>query len=151
MKVRDRIDVITDLFLGALYADDRFDQREKAAVERTLCDLLVASELPPALSERIARFDPASFDLQAAADDFAADPPMNKRRLLELIAQLCLADDEWDLEEDEYMRRLGKALGMNPEEYQDIVLDYESHVLRESFELIRTAPAQPPPVPAGAR
>ncbi len=137
MKVRDRIGPIVDLFLGAMYADDRFDAAEKQAVRRLLCDLIVRPELPPELEERIANFDPESFDLAAVARDFASDPPMNRRRLLELVAQLCVADGELDLEEDDYLHRLARELGMEPSEYEDIVLDYEIHEMRRSFELLR--------------
>ncbi len=137
MKVRDRIGVITDLLLGAVYADGQFVAAEQAAVRRMLCDLTVRTELDPEVEARILAFDPSSFSIAAAADDFAADPPMNKRRLLELVAQLCLADGEMDLSEDDYLHTLAHALGMRPTEYQDIVLDYEIHTLRESFQLIR--------------
>lgn len=137
MKVRDRIGVIADIFLGAMYADRRFADSEKAAVRRLLCDLIVRPELPPELEQRIATFDPARFDLAAAARDFASDPPMNRRRLLELVAQLCMCDGELDLEEDEYLHALARALEMRPSEYEDIVLDYEIHELRQTFESIR--------------
>lgn len=137
MKVRDRIGVITDLLLGAVYADGHFAASEQKAVRRMLSDLTVKPMLDPEVEARILCFDPASFDVMAAAQDFAADPPMNKRRLLELVAQLCLADGEFDLSEDDYLHALARGLGMRPTEYQDIVLDYEIHALRESFELIR--------------
>jgi hypothetical protein len=64
---------------------------------------------------------------------------MNRRRLLELVAQLCAADGELDLDEDDYVHRLAKALGMAPDEYEDLVLDYETHELRKSFEMLRAS------------
>ncbi|MDB4972633.1 MAG: hypothetical protein JWN48_974 [Myxococcaceae bacterium] len=137
MKVRDRIGPIAELFLGAVYADNRFEDEEKRAVTRMLCDLIVKPELPPELLRRIEEFDPDKFDLLAAASDFTSDPPMNRRRLLELVAQLCVSDGELDLSEDDYLHRLANALGMEPSEYEDIVLDYEIHEMRRSFELIR--------------
>jgi len=137
VKVRDRIGTIADLFLGAMYADDRFEAEEKEAVRRLLCELIVRPELPPELEQRIDEFDPSQFDLVATARDFASDPPMNRRRLLELVAQLCVADGELDFEEDDYLHRLARALGMEPVEYEDIVLDYEIHEMRRSFELLR--------------
>ncbi len=137
MKVRDRIGTIADLFLGAMYADDRFEDEEKRAVRRMLCDLIVRPELPPELERRIEEFDPSRFDLIATARDFISDPPMNRRRLLELVAQLCVADGELDFEEDEYLHRLARALDMQPVEYEDIVLDYEIHEMRKSFEMLR--------------
>ncbi len=137
MKVRDRIGTIADLFLGAMYADSRFEDEEKRAVRKLLCDLIVRPELPEELERRIEDFDPAKFDLVATAHDFSSDPPMKRRRLLELVAQLCAADGEIDLEEDEYLHRLARALGMSPVEYEDIVLDYEIHEMRKSFEMLR--------------
>src|SRR4051812_47856599 len=105
-----------------MYADHRFADEEKLAVTRMLCDLICKPELPPELSLRIAEFDPEKFDLMASASDFTSDPPMNRRRLLELVAQLCVSDGELDLEEDDYLHRLANALGMEPSEYEDIVL-----------------------------
>jgi uncharacterized tellurite resistance protein B-like protein len=137
VKVRDRIGTIADLFLGAMYADNRFEDEEKRAVRKLLCELIVRPELPEELERRIDEFDPDKFDLIATARDFSSDPPMNRRRLLELVAQLCVADGELDLEEDEYLHRLARALDMTPVEYEDIVFDYEVHEMRKSFEMLR--------------
>jgi uncharacterized tellurite resistance protein B-like protein len=137
VKVRDRIGPIVDLFLGAMYADQRFVDEEKRAVTRMLCDLIVRPELPPELIERIEGFDPEKFDLVESCRDFMSDPPMQRRRLLELVAQLCVSDGELDLAEDDYLHRLARTLGMEPSEYEDIVLDYEIHEMRLSFELLR--------------
>lgn len=125
MKVRDRIHTITDLFLGAMYADRRFDAAERAALRQLLCELMVCKELPSDLEQQIAGFAPEQFDLRAAARDFRSDPPMHPRRLLELVAQLCVADGEFDLAKDDYLHRLARALELDPVEYEDIVLDYE--------------------------
>lgn len=146
MKVRDRIGPITQLFLGALYADKRCLDSEKQAVRRLVKDLIVLPELPADVEQLIAGFDPEAFDLQAVARDFASDPPMNRRRLLELVAQLCLADGELDFDEDDYLHRLARALGMPPSEYEDLVIDYETHELRKSFDMLRISSLDLPPV-----
>ncbi|HEY6878371.1 MAG TPA: TerB family tellurite resistance protein [Polyangiales bacterium] len=147
MKVRDRIGPIAALFLGAVYADERFVAEEKRAVTRMLCDLIVRPELPAALSQQIEDFDPEKFDLVAACRDFMSDPPMQRRRLLELVAQLCVSDGELDLAEDDYLHRLARTLGMEPSEYEDIVLDYEIHEMRRSFELLRQSSVDITPGP----
>ena len=153
MKVRERIDTITDLFLGAMYADHRFEPAERAALEHMLCELLLLPELPSKLRRRIASFSPERFDLAATAREFRRDPPMRPRRLLELTAQLCVADGEFDLEEDDYLHRLGRALELAPLEYDDIVLDYElvelSSVERRSRAMRPHGRrrSSPPPVP----
>jgi uncharacterized tellurite resistance protein B-like protein len=159
MKVRDRILVLTDLFLGALWADDEFSEDEQQAVRKLLGDLLILppNELPEPVESRIREFDPLKFDIDAAASDFAADPPMAKRRLLELVGKMVDADGVVDMQEDEYLRRLASALGMEYAEYSDLVLDYEIEELRGAFEALRTPPPpmvsddgkseRPPPPP----
>jgi uncharacterized tellurite resistance protein B-like protein len=142
VKVRDRIDVICELFLGAMHADQRTQQAESNAVRRILCDLLLVDELPPLLERRIQNFDPARFSLSAAAQDFVSDPPMSKRRLLELVGHICHADGILDFAEDTYMRDLARALGMKPEEYEDLVLDYEIDELRKNLQRIRMTPIE---------
>lgn len=127
MKVRDRILVLTDLFLGA--------ETHRHAVRTMLADLLLVApqELPPEVEARIGSFEPARFDLRDAARSFLRDPPMQRRRLLELVAHLVEADGVVDLAQDEYLRRLGSHLGMAPEDYEDLVLEYEIEELRQSF------------------
>lgn len=137
MKVRDRVNVLADLFLGAVFADGTGAVEEKDAVRKLLRELLVMKELPKEIEARIAEFDPKSFDLEAVAADFATDPPMNKRRLLELVARLALADGVLDLDEDAYVRKLGACLELAPSEFADLVLDYEIEDLRQSFAEIR--------------
>lgn len=140
-SVEDRILVITDLLLGAVYADQKLEGEEEAAVRRLLAELLGGGELPAEVDQRIKAFPAGTFDLGTAARDFGADPPIQKRQLLELVAAVRDADDEIDLAEDQYMRELGQALGMSESEYADLTLDYEVGDLRESLETLRKAPA----------
>lgn len=134
--------MLTDLFLGAVWADDEFSEGEQRAVRTLLAELLAVKtdELPEAVEERIRGFDPLKFDLDAAAQAFASDPPMAKRRLLELVGKMVHADGVVDMQEDEYLRRFADALGMAPAEYQDLVLDYDVEELRGAFEALRAAP-----------
>lgn len=143
-SVQDRILVITDLLLGAVYADEKLKGAEDKAVRRLLGELLGEEQLPPEVDERIKTFPVGTFDLKATAADFGEDPPIKKRKLLELVCAVRDADDEIDLAEDDYVRALGQALGMKKEEYADLTLDYEVAELRESLSELR---AVPPPVP----
>ncbi len=158
MKVRDRILVLTDLFLGALWADDEFNEDEQHAVRALLADLLIVTPetLPEEVEGRITGFDPLTFDLEAAAAEFDADPPMAKRRLLELVGKMVDADGVVDMAEDEYLRRLAGLLDMEYADYSDLVLDYDVEELRETFESLRVPPppmvtpgrtSRPPPPP----
>jgi len=143
--VKGRIMVITDLLLGAVYADDKLEGSEEETVRKLLGELLDGDDLPSEVDTRIKTFPAGSFDLEATAKDFADDPPIKKRKLLELVCAVRDADDEIDLAEDDYIRALGEALGMKKDEYADLTLDYEVKDLRESFEDLR---AVPPPVPS---
>lgn len=138
MKVRDRILVITDLMLGALYADATMTGEEDRAVRDVLAKLLLTKPetLPEHVDRRIRDFSLMTFDIELAAKDFLSDPPMKKRRLLELIASLTDKDGT-DFREDEYLRDLAQCLGMKDEELEGVVLDFEIESLRQSFDAIR--------------
>ena len=131
--VENKIGLLTDLFLGAAYADASFTNDERNYIRKLLSDLLCVKELPEYLDKRIESFDIQKFDLIKAANEFVKEPPMSKRRLLELVAQVNSADNYLDLAEDDYLRELAKALGVPKEEYEDLVLEYEVEDLRESF------------------
>jgi uncharacterized tellurite resistance protein B-like protein len=136
-SVRDRIILLTDLLLGAVHADDNRAGEEEAAVRQLLSQLLGDEPLPPEVDARIKAFPADSFDLGGAAADFASDPPIQKRKLLELVAAVRDADGEIALAEDQYMVALAKALGMDESEYSDLTLDYEIEDLRSSLDALR--------------
>ena len=135
--IADRIMVITDLLLGAAHADDKLAGQEEAAVRRLLGELLGGASLPDAVDARIKAFPAGTFDLAATAADFAKDAPIQKRKLLELVAAVNDADEELDLGEDEYLVKLAKALGMAPSEYADLALDIEVESLKASLTELR--------------
>jgi uncharacterized tellurite resistance protein B-like protein len=139
-KIEDRILVITDLLLGAAYADDKLAGKEEAAVRKLLGELLSGAQLPAEVDARIKTFPAGSFDMLATAKDFAADPPIAKRKLLELVSAVSDADGEVDLEEDEYLVALAKALGMKPDEYKDLTLDVQVEDLKKALGELRKAP-----------
>ncbi len=139
-KVADRILVITDLLLGAAYADARLEGEEENAVRRLVSELLEGKPLPREVDERIKTFPAGTFDLRKTAEDFAADPPLAKRKLLELVAAVHGADEVLDMAEDEYLRGLAKALDMKESEYADLALDVEIDELREALDELRPKP-----------
>jgi len=161
MKVRDRILVITDLLIATVYCDGTMIGEEDRAARELLADLLLTTpdDLPAEVDERIRGFRLIDFDLEAAAKDFLEDPPMNKRRLLELVVKMVDADGVHDWREDLFIRELAGLLGMAEEEYEDLVLEIETEdlppeerkrKLRQSFTDLR-ALAVPPPVPDDAK
>lgn len=145
-EMADRIDVITDLLMGAAYADGSLEGREEATVRRLLGELLDGAALPAETDARIAGFDRKAFDLDAAAAHFRADSPERKRKLLELVVAVRDADDVFDTDEDDYMTSLARALDMQPEEYADLALEIQE--LRTSLNDVRRSM---PPVLLTAR
>jgi uncharacterized tellurite resistance protein B-like protein len=121
--MKDRLPLVADLLMDAAHADNQLAGEEKTAVRRLLRDLLGGDALPMDLDFRIAEFSPASFDLAVAASAFVDDPPAQKRRLLELCAAVHAADGELDMAEDQHLRRVGAAIGLAPDQFQDLVID----------------------------
>ena len=157
--VRDRIAVLTDLFLGAVWADDEFSEDEQVAVRALLGELLEVdpSALPDPVEARLRDFEPLSFDLASAAAEFANDPPMAKRRLLALVGRMVDADGVVEVQEEQYLRELAGHLGLEHEDYSNLSLAYSIEELRETFTRLRTPPppmvdpdsrsSRPPPPP----
>ncbi len=140
--MRDRIDTICNLLLGAAYADDFFHEKEKEAI-RELLAKLIDGELPGELDQRIESFDAEGFDLAAATAEFVDDSDDDKYKLLELIAVVHEADDEFDFAEDDYVRAVAEAVGLGASGLTKFTLEYEVEELKEELGQLRT----PPPVP----
>ncbi len=138
----DRILVVTDILLGAAYADDHLAGREKSKIKELLSDL-VDGELPGDVVDRIDEFPADKFDLAATVKAFAEDPLINKHNLLELVVAVNDADEVTDLAEDQFLHDLAAALDIPAEDYDDLALDYEVEELKETLACVRT----PPPLP----
>lgn len=143
MALTDRIVPLCDLLLGAAYADKQFKAREREEVRDMLADLSGA-KLTTELENRIAKFDPKTFDLGKTADAFRQDDPDDRRRVLFLVAAINDADEEVDFAEDEYLRALAKALDLPDTALAGLTVDIEVEELREDFEKVRKGPPPPP-------
>ena len=139
----DRIDSITDILLGAAYADDHFHESEKDAI-RELLGKLLGGDVPAELSARIESFDPAGFDVAETAGHFTADPEDDKYKLLELIAAVHAADDEFDFAEDEYVPQVATALGIAGGTLSRFTLEFEVEELADGLNSLRSIPPPPP-------
>lgn len=144
MALPDRILPLCDLLLGAAHADDRFEDREDEEV-RALLTELSGSELSLDAEQRLANFDPKTFDLAGTAKEFAGDSLDDKKRLLHLVAAINDADEEVDFAEDEYLRALAKALDLPDDALTGLVVDIVVAELKEDFEKVRKGPPPPPP------
>lgn len=139
-----RFIVLTNLLMGAAYADERLEGEEDDAVRRLLARVIGSDDLPPEVNARIDQFDLDAFDLDEAVGAFVADPAVHKRALLELVAAVFDADEEVDFDEDAYLRRLAEALGMDEKEYHDLALDY---IVEDPHQVAGQLMSLPPPTP----
>lgn len=138
MTMKDRLPLVADLLMEAAYADDRLEGDEKDAVKRLLREILEVGSLPMDLEFRIDEFDPETFNRGAALAAFANDAPALKRRLLELIAAVHIADGEIDFAEDDHLRAVGEGLGLPPESFRELVVDVVEEVdIGEDLEHLR--------------
>lgn len=142
MSLHDRIGPLCDLLLGAAFADDVFEDRERTAVREMLEDL---GGLDADVEKRIEAFVPAAFDVAATAKTFAADSEDDRRKILFLIAAINDADDEVDFAEDEYLRSVAGALGLPDSALAGMTIDVEEDELQVTFDEVRKAPPPPPP------
>ena len=139
--------------MGAAYADQNLAGDERASVKDLLCNVLQTETLPMDLDFHIEEFSPNAFDLKQAAAAFLNDGAETKRRLLELVAAVHAADHEFDLAEDEYLHRLGEALGLPHSAYKDMIVSVVEEVdLGNDLQQVRFAeedaaarPPMPPP------
>lgn len=131
----ERILPMTDVLLGAVYADSERTDAEIEAVKKLLVSVF-DGELPADVAARIDGFDAAKFALDAAIEPFVDDPPELHRKLLELVAAVRDADDIVDFEEDAYITRVAAMLGVPKIAYADLVLDLEVEDLTEVAEIV---------------
>ncbi|MCY0987935.1 TerB family tellurite resistance protein [Nannocystis sp. ILAH1] len=121
--MKQHIEQITQLLLGAAYADKRLAGAEITRIRSLLSTLLGGAEVPDTLLRQINTFSPAAFNVQQVATGLDGLSQEEKRKLLELVASVNEADEELDLAEDIYLRTVAAALGLPQEEFSDLTLE----------------------------
>jgi uncharacterized tellurite resistance protein B-like protein len=134
----DAIKGIAHVLVGAAHADGTAQMEEEAMILQLLADLLDADELPEELVQHLGRFDPESFDLEATCKGLGLDTKEQRRALLEAVAQVTEVDEVHDLDETHYIVKVARAIGAEPDEYENLTVDV-THGEDEA----------PPPVPRG--
>ncbi len=127
------IQTITDLLVGAAYADKRLEGKEMATLRKILLQLTDKEELPASISDQIAAFAPAHFNPQQSAASMSEISDEEKRHVLEMVSAIHDADDEVDLAEDRYLQAVATGLGLDVEAYKDLSLQFSE--ITESEEL----------------
>jgi len=133
---------ILEVLLAAAHADGVMCGREKRTVTRIMLRLTGGYDLPPLLSERIESFDPAEFDAREAAEMLLEIAPSERRAVLELVREVCDANNAFDLQEEEFLIALTHALELAPEDIADLVVhapDGIHGLAKRSFDLVFSA------------
>jgi uncharacterized tellurite resistance protein B-like protein len=118
----EHIDTFADLLLGAAYADKRLEGREIATIRALLERVAGESPLSAELEARMKSFNPAKHDARGAAATLWFLSKEDKRTVIDLIAKVTEADDEIDLAEDDYLRKVALGLGMSDEEIAEFTI-----------------------------
>lgn len=147
-QMSNRHEIIADLLMGAAYADRKLDGRELEAVKKLLADLMGVEAVPGDIMQRLEAFDAKSFDAAAAATALEIQDDDEKVRLVELIATVTEADEEIDLDENEYLENVAQALHMPRNTYSDLALEVLSV---EDIKATGEKLLKPPPIPAAAK
>lgn len=131
--MKEHIDTITDLMLGAAYADKRLEGQELQAIRSMVIKLLGVPALPQAQEDRIKSFNPARFDVGTAARSLGVLDGDHKRKVLELVATVTDSDDELDLAESTYLRKLAEGLGLPEEDLEGMTIEILEESALEGF------------------
>ena len=121
--MKQHIETITNLLLGAAYADKRLEGREIQSIERLLNRMLGTAKLPDARAQQIRGFNPAKFNPKDAATSLQSLSTEDKRRLIELVATVTESDGELDLAESDYLKRVALALGLDEAHFADLTIE----------------------------
>lgn len=140
----DRIEAVCDLLMGAAYADKHLHENEKQAVEQYLKELMPEAALTRELKERIDNFSPDKFKLLDVVAVFVGDAKAERMKLLDIVAAIHAADEEYDLDEDEFLLNVAQGLELTEEDVKEHALDYEVETLKEHLKIVRPTP---PPIP----
>ncbi|EDM77516.1 hypothetical protein PPSIR1_09440 [Plesiocystis pacifica SIR-1] len=122
--MKRHIETITDCLLGAAFADKHLAGRELDTIRSLLSKLLGGKELPPTIEARLKSFSPAAFDVEAAGRTLSTLGG-DRRKVLEMVAAVSESDEEIDLAEDRYLRRLAEAMGLAEKRFRDLLVDFQ--------------------------
>lgn len=123
--MKEHIEAITDLLLGAAHADREFVGHEVVTIRSVIAKMYGQRTLPPDRVAQVKGFDPEAFDLQKAAAGLADLAKDQRMRVLELVSMVIESDGVIDLDEDQYLRDVAKALGFAEDEIGGLALEVD--------------------------
>lgn len=119
----EQLKPVAHILVGAAHADGQIQMEEESIILQLLAGLLGRDELPEELIKHLGQFDPETFDLEQTCGELSLDTAQRRRELLQLVAQVTEVDEILDLDESHYIRKVARAIGASPDEYQDLTVD----------------------------
>lgn len=119
---RELMMTLADVLMAAASADGEVCHRERRTIHRIFTRLLEQPSLPPWLEEHMRSFELEKFQLNAAAEALRNISPPQRRHIVELVRQVCDANNAYDLEEERYLLGLVLALSLGKEDVADLVI-----------------------------
>lgn len=132
----DQLEALAELMLGMAYVDDELEDEEFDLVYEIL-DGITPGKLPEFLDDYILTFDPDALVVSETVERLGFTEPDERRIVLNMLAGIAEADNVLALEESDFLKEVGQALGASPDEYELMTLEVLSEV----------GAATPPPVP----
>jgi uncharacterized tellurite resistance protein B-like protein len=127
MSPKERILAIGKILAAAAHADGHVEAAEVHKIyeilEREWRGSGLGDHLAEDVLETVNSFDPKRVTVSELAAPFVGESDDGKRKLLELVVGVHDADGELDFQEDAYLNGLAKALGLEDEQYQDLLLE----------------------------
>lgn len=114
---------VFDILMAAAYADGQICKREQRAIRHIAQRLLDVDQIPGWLEERLQTFDPEKFDLDRTIQALTDLLPEHRRHVIELVREVCDANNAYDIEEERYLLGVVFALSLAREDVTDLVID----------------------------
>ena len=134
----EQLKSLLDILLAAAAADGHTDAKEKAVIRKVLDEMGMED---PAMRTELEghqwNFELASFDLSESVHGLGELSMEERRIVLRLLERVEEADGVIDLEEENFIREVAKALGLEGEELEALTL-----------QIVETTP---PPLPKGEK
>lgn len=115
------LQLVADLLLAAACADGEVCHRERHSL-RKIQARLSGGTVPSWLENRIAEFDPNTFDLEATTRHLRRLSADQRRYVAELVREICDANNVFDLEEERFLVSVILALALEPDDNADLVV-----------------------------
>jgi exopolysaccharide biosynthesis polyprenyl glycosylphosphotransferase len=113
---------VLDILMAAANADGRVCAREERAIRQIMTRLL-GEECPAWVEQRMRSFEAATFSLDRAIQVLSEFRPEHRRHVVELVREVCDANNAYDIEEERYLLGVALALSLAREDATDLMID----------------------------